>query len=289
VLTNSFYGYTGWNLARWYCKECAEATTAWGRHFIKMSASIAKDMGFEALYGDTDSIFIKKSGLSLEELEKEVDKLIETLSKRMPIHIEIDEFYKTIFFVEKKRYAGLTQDGKLIVKGLEVRRGDWCELAKRVQRGVIEIILRERDPEKAANWVRVVIDEIRSGKIPLRDYVIYKGLTRKPSKYESMQAHVKAAMKAAKKGIAYAVGSKVGFVVLKGSGNIGDRAFPIDLIESLDGEVITDVDDNKYKIDKEYYIENQVLPSVLRILERFGYSEAQIKGAVEQQTLDSFW
>ncbi|AEA47537.1 DNA-directed DNA polymerase [Archaeoglobus veneficus] len=288
VLTNSFYGYTGWSLARWYCRECAEATTAWGRHFIKKSAQIAKELGLEVLYGDTDSIFVKKSGLNLEELKKEVRKLIGKLREEMPILIEIDEYYSAIFFVEKKRYAGLTADGRIVVKGLEVRRGDWCELAKRVQKNVIEIILKDRDPEKAVNYVRKVIEEIKSGKVPIEDYIIYKGLTRKPSKYESMQAHVKAAMKAAKKGIVYTIGSKVGFVVLKGTGNIGDRAFPSDLIEDFDGDSIVDVDGNRYKLDKDYYIDNQVIPVVMRILERFGYSESQIKGR-EQKTLDAFW
>ena len=154
ILTNSFYGYTGWGLARWYCRECAEATTAWGRHFIKKSASIAESMGFQVLYGDTDSIFIKKEGLGLEELKREVEKLLKRLSAELPIQIEVDEFYKTIFFVEKKRYAGYTDSGKIIVKGLEVRRGDWCELAKKVQKDVIEIILKEKNIDRAVNLVK---------------------------------------------------------------------------------------------------------------------------------------
>lgn len=288
VLTNSFYGYTGWNMARWYCRECAEATTAWGRHFIKTSARIAEEMGFKVLYGDTDSIFVKKDNLGFKELESEVKKLIKRLSTELPVQIEIEDFYRTTFFVEKKRYAGLTTDGRIVVKGLEVRRGDWCELAKKVQREVIETILKEKNTEKAAEYIRDVISKIKNGKIPIRDYIIYKGLTRRPERYESVQAHVKAAKKAAKKGIVYPVGSKIGFVVLKGSGNIGDRAFPSDLIDDFDGESITDMEGSKYRIDKDYYIENQVLPSVMRILERFEYNESQLKG-VEQKTLDSFW
>ncbi len=287
VLTNSFYGYTGWGMARWYCRECAEATTAWGRHFIKTSVKIAEENGFEVLYGDTDSIFVKKDKLSLDELEREVRKLTKLLREKMPIQIEIDEYYKAIFFVEKKRYAGLTRDGRIVVKGLEVRRGDWCELAKEVQKEVIEIILKERNPEKAVEHVRKVIEKIKAGEYPLEYYVIYKSLTKKPTKYESMQAHVKAALKAAKKGIIYTVGSKVGYVVLKGSGNVGDRAFPVDLIESFDGEAIVDKDGNSYKLDKNYYIENQVLPVVMRILERFGYCESEVKGG--QKTLDAFF
>ena len=287
VLTNSFYGYMGWNLARWYCHPCAEATTAWGRHFIRTSAKIAESMGFKVLYGDTDSIFVTKAGMTKEDVERLIDKLHEEL----PIQIEVDEYYSAIFFVEKKRYAGLTEDGRLVVKGLEVRRGDWCELAKKVQREVIEVILKEKNPEKALSLVKDVILRIKEGKVSLEEVVIYKGLTKKPSKYESMQAHVKAALKAREMGIIYPVSSKIGYVIVKRSGNIGDRAYPIDLIEDFDGEnlrIKTKSGIEIKKLDKDYYIDNQIIPSVLRILERFGYTEASLKGS-SQMSLDSFF
>jgi len=289
ILTNSFYGYTGWNMARWYCRECAEATTAWGRFFIKRAVKIAESMGFEVLYGDTDSVFIKKDGLNLRELERECLKLIEMLSKELPIQLEIDEFYRTIFFVEKKRYAGLTEDGRIVVRGLEVRRGDWCELAKKVQREVIRIVLKERDPEKALNFVRDVVNEIKRGKFSLEDYTIYKGLTRSPNRYESKQSHVKAALRAMEMGIVYPIGTKVGFVILKGSGSVSDRAYPIDLIEDFDGERLkvrnlSGVEVGE--IDKNYYINHQVIPSVMRILERFGYTEASLKSTTQRTLFD---
>lgn len=288
ILTNSFYGYMGWGGARWYCKACAEATTAWGRHFIKTSAKIAEQMGFKVLYGDTDSIFVSKP-VGIEELKKEVDKLIERISKELPVQIELDELFKTIFFVEKKRYAGLTIEGKILVRGLEVRRGDWCELAKRAQKEVIEILLREKNPEKAMKLVSRIIEDIRKGNVKLEDIVIYKGLTKKPSKYEAIQAHVKAAKKAEEIGIFYPVGSKIGYIVVKGTGNVGDRAYPLEMVENFDGENIKIKRREGYelkKLDKEYYIEHQIIPAVMRILERFGYSDAKIKSS--QTTLDFF-
>jgi len=42
------------------------------------------------------------------------------------------------------------------------------------------------------------------------------------------------------------------------------------------------------KLDKDYYVDHQIIPSVLRILERFGYSEASLKGSA-QLSLDAFW
>ncbi len=248
--------------------------------------------GNNVLLHNTDSLFIKKNALSLEELEKEALKLIDRLSEELPIQIEIDEYYRTIFFVEKKRYAGLTRDGRIVVKGLEVRRGDWCELAKKVQKAVIEIILKEKNPKKALDYVKKVIEEIRAGKVPLEDYVIYKGLTKPPSKYESKQAHVKAALRAMEMGVVYPIGSKVGFVIVRGAGSISDRAYPIELIEDFDGETLsirTLAGIDKRRIDKDYYIDHQVIPAILRILERFGYTEAQIKGVSKQKTLDAFF
>ncbi|MFN3384111.1 MAG: DNA-directed DNA polymerase [Archaeoglobaceae archaeon] len=289
VLTNSFYGYMGWGGARWYCRECAEATTAWGRHFIKTSAKIASEMGFKVLYGDTDSIFISNQ-MDLEKLSAEVEKLIARISKELPVQIEVAEIFRTIFFVEKKRYAGITVDGKIFVRGLEVRRGDWCELAKNAQKDVIEILLKERNPKKAIDYIAKKVEEIRSGKVKLEDLVIYKGLTKKPSKYEAIQAHVKAAKKAEEIGIFYPVGSKVGYIVLKEKGTVGDRAYPIEMVESFDGENVKLKRRGCYetkKIDKDYYIDHQLLPAVMRILERFGYSETKVKGS--QTSLDAFF
>ncbi len=59
ILTNAFYGYTGWHAAKWYRKECAEATTAWGRTIIQDAIERAEKHGLEVIYGDTDSLFVK--------------------------------------------------------------------------------------------------------------------------------------------------------------------------------------------------------------------------------------
>ncbi len=153
------------------------------------------------------------------------------------------------------------------------------------------MILKEKNPEKALSLVKDVISRIKDGKVSLDEVVIYKGLTKKPSKYESMQAHVKAALKAKEMGIVYPVSSKIGYVIVKGSGNIGDRAYPIDLLEDFDGEnlkIKTKSGVEVKKLDKDYYIDNQIIPSVLRILERFGYNEASLKGS-SQMSLDSFF
>ena len=59
IIANSIYGYMGYFGAKWYCYECAAAAAAWGRFYIKKIIELAERFGFEILYADTDSCFVK--------------------------------------------------------------------------------------------------------------------------------------------------------------------------------------------------------------------------------------
>jgi DNA polymerase I len=283
ILTNSFYGYTGWSAARWYRRECAEATTAWGRYFITRAVEIAKSMGLEVIYGDTDSLFVKSDGDVVEKARK----LSEKVSKEIPLELDVEDLFETIFFTgKKKRYAGLTSEGRIMVRGLEVRRGDWCDLAREVQMKVIETILKEKKVEKAVEYVREIIRELREGKIPLEKLVISKTLVKKPSRYEASQPHVIATIKAKSYGIEYKVGDKVPYIILSGPGGVSERAEPFEALKPEGVKVRTKSGELK-EIDIDYYITNQIVPAALRVLEVFGISERELHLA-SQRTLEDF-
>ncbi len=279
ILTNAFYGYTGWSAARWYRRECADATAAWGRYFIKESVKEADGMGFEVIYGDTDSIFIKFPGKTKDEIMMKARGFAEHISTKFHLDLDIENFYSVLFFTEaKKRYAGLTSEGEVIVKGLEVKRGDWCELAKRIQSEVIDIILRDRDPAKAASLVRDTVKKIREGKIPFEDFVIYKTLTKDVAHYDSRLAHVLAAKKAKVEDIRADVGTKIGYVIVKGSGILSERAYPVEMFKHFEKNKAVDAKGKEYALDIDYYINNQIIPSASRVLNNFDFSEGELKG-----------
>jgi DNA polymerase I len=81
---------------------------------------------------------------------------------------------REFFHGSQKRYAGLLPDESLDIVGLEVIRGDWAEVARTVQEGVLDIILKEKSPEKAVAFVRTVIAELNQRKVPFRDLIIWK-------------------------------------------------------------------------------------------------------------------
>ncbi|MFB3888199.1 MAG: DNA-directed DNA polymerase [Candidatus Bathyarchaeia archaeon] len=267
VLTNAAYGYAGWIGARWYNKPVAEAATAWGRHTILTAVKLAEKAGLKVIYGDTDSLFAAYDEKKTPALEKEIER-------ELGLEVEADKIYVRVLFTEaKKRYAGLLPDGTLDIVGLEVMRGDWAEVAKKTQEHVLEIVLKEQSPKKAAEYVRAEIAQLRANKVPFRDLIIWKTLTKPVEEYAVKAAHVEAARMLREKGWKLTVGDKVGYVVTK-----GER-------ERLYERVKPYVFASYAEVDVEYYVSKQVVPAAARVLEFFGVKEETLlagKGGEEK-------
>jgi DNA polymerase I len=214
----------------------------------------------------------------LDKLIKEnVDKFLISVNQELPpgMELEFEGFYERGFFVTKKRYA-LIQDDKIVVKGLELVRRDWAPVAKKTQEKVMMAILRDGSPDKAAKIIKEVIDQIKNGETALEDLVIHTQLTKNPDKYQQRAPHVLAAKKAIERGRKVGRGSIIRYIVIKGRGPISQRAEPLE-----------DADVANY--DPNYYIDNQVLPAVSRIIDSLGYSQDEIVHQEKQSSLDAFF
>jgi len=259
ILANATYGYMGWVQARWYCRECAEAVTAWGRQLIKSVIEKASSIGLKVIYGDTDSLF------TTYDPEK-IKMLAGFVEENLGFEIKIDKVYARVFFSEaKKRYAGLLEDGRIDIVGFEAVRGDWAEIAKEVQEKVVEILLKKGSVDEAIDYVRRVISDLIQGKIPLEKLVIWKTLTKSIGEYEAEAPHVMVAKKLMRLGYKVEIGDKIGFIIVKGSGKVSERAEPYMAMR------------DPRLIDVDYYIDRQIIPAALRILGYFGVSEGQLR------------
>ncbi|MEM1550163.1 MAG: DNA polymerase domain-containing protein [Candidatus Methanomethylicia archaeon] len=270
VISNAMYGYAGWIGARWYIKPVAEAVTAWGRSLISNTLKISSEIGLKVVYGDTDSLFV-------EYKPELVEKLLGRIRSELGFEARVDKVYVRILFTEaKKRYCGLLEDGRLDFVGLEVVRGDWANVAKIAQERVLEIIMHGEGVNKALDFIRSFIGRMRKGEIPFKEYIIWKTLTKDLSEYEVKAPHVEAARILKEKGFSLSLGDKVGYIISIGTGKLYERAIPYMLA-------------SKDQLDVEYYISNQVLPAVSRILEVFGVREEQIMSLGKTKTLTDFF
>jgi len=276
ILANSFYGYLGYSGARWYSRECAEATTYLGREYINDTIGIAEEMGFEVVYGDTDSVFLRG-----EDIQERMDEFLEAVNDDLPdfMQLELEGIFKRGFFTStdggegaKKKYALIDEDGNLKITGFEQVRRDWSPIAKETQKEVLRKVL-EGKIEEAASRVKDIVEKLQEGEIPVEKLRIYTTLNKKPENYESTAPHVEAAKKAIRRGEEISPGSTIDYVITRGSGSISSRA---ELAKYADS------------YDSEYYIENQIIPAALRALKVFGYTEDQLKGEGKQSGLDRF-
>jgi DNA polymerase I len=262
VITNAMYGYAGWSPARWYMREVAEATAAWGRKAISDAIESARQLGLRVLYGDTDSVFIESD-------PKRVETLLQRVKIQTGIEIRVEKVYRTLLFTEaKKRYAGLTEEGSIEIVGLEFARGDWSDISRQAQQTALEVLLRGGTSEEAISHVEGLIIELRARKVPTESLIIWKTLTKPLEEYEVRAPHVEAARALARRGFRLTAGDKVGYLVVRGKGRLAERAVPYVLAKQED-------------VDIEYYVQGQILPAVHRVLAVFGVGEEQLRARLE--------
>ncbi len=279
ILANSFYGLTVYPRARWYSRECGSSITAWGRHYITSTIEKAEKQGFNVLYSDTDSIM-----LSLEEKTKEdAMEFMRSINKKLPgdMELEFEDFYPRGLFVTKrtsttgakKKYALIDEKGMIKIRGFELVRRDWSKTAKRTQMNVLKAILIDGDKEKAVKIVKDIIQELKNGKVPLEDLVIFTQLQKPINSYAINSPELSAAKKAIKRGKRIEKGTLIGYVITKKGISISDRSELLEFAENYDAN---------------YYINKQILPSVLKILKELGYDEADLKSEGKQIGLGDF-
>jgi DNA polymerase elongation subunit (family B) len=281
-LANSFYGYLGFSVARWYSIECAESTTAWGREYIKQVIARAQADGFNVIYSDTDSVFLTLNG----KKQGEAKQFVERVNKDLPGLMELDfeGFYPAGIFVSvksseagaKKKYALLNPQGKLKIVGFETVRRNWSPIARKVQKRVLEILLTERKPESALQYVRGVVEGLNKNKVPLADVVIRTQLSRDLSEYANAGPHVAAAQRMQELGQQVGTGTRIQYVVTKGKGRIKDK---VKLPEET----------TQQDYDADYYVNNQILPGVEKLFEVFGIDIHAQFAEKAQSSLSTFF
>lgn len=201
LTANSMYGCLGFSSSRFHAKAIAALITKTGRNTLLNTKDIAENkLGFNVVYGDTDSIMINTGTANLNQsldmgrrLKAEVNVLYKCLE------IEIDGIFKSLLLLKKKKYAALkyenpgTPDEKVIqeMKGLDMVRRDWCPLSKNVGNYVLTQILSGKSREEVVltlnEYLSDIGDKMKNNQISLADYVITKQLTRALSDYSDIK------------------------------------------------------------------------------------------------------
>lgn len=234
------------------------------------------------LVHNTDSVFLTLDGRT----KQDAGSFAESINTELPglMELELQGFYPSGIFVSakigqfgaKKKYALMSENGALRIKGFETVRRNWSLIAKDVQEKVLEIILREHAPEKALEYAKMIINDLRGKKIPMEKVVIHTQLQKEILDYTARGPHVAVAQRLKNKGIPIGPGSTIKYIVTHGSDIISSRS-----------RMPEEVKEGEY--DADYYINNQVIPSVERIFNVLGYKKEDLLETKEQTKLEGFF
>ena len=214
ILMNSFYGVMGSPGCRFYHADLPTAITGTGQWVLKQAIGYFEGLGYEVLYGDTDSVFVKLKPEDTFRIKEKANELVrssnEFMTKKIQtlfncesfLEIEFETVFKKFFLPKargseggaKKRYAGLITDkGKeeLYFSGMEIVRSDWTKVAKNFQYTLFEKMFSGEDMEE---YIKNYVERLKNGEFD--DQLIYrKRLTKNIDEYVKMiPPHVKAAI-----------------------------------------------------------------------------------------------
>ncbi len=278
ILMNSFYGVLGTPACRFYNPAIANAITGEGRYLLNWTRDWFQSRGFSVLYGDTDSVFVASGIADAELAQHAAQKLVAEFNHALDAHIgetigvasclelEFEKLYTQLFLAAvrggsqgaRKRYAGqrLGSDAVEFV-GMEVVRRDWTELAKQVQRNLFSRLFAG---DEVADYLRDTVAALRRGD--LDELLVYrKGLRKSVDTYTSnVPPHVQAVKKSS------APAPRVVAYVMTGAG------------PELHAE-------RQHPLDREHYLEKQIRPVAIPVLDALGLDFNQVIGDDRQIAL----
>jgi len=196
VILNASYGVMGAEIFPLYFLPAAEATTATGRHIILSTINNCKESGIEVLYGDTDSLFVKKP------TPKQIEDIITKAKIDHNVELEIDKEYRyVVLSSRKKNYLGVTKNGKVDVKGLTGKKSHTPPFIKTLFYELLDILSEiktadefDRAKNKISDKIAECARKVQAKEIPLQDLAFNVMISKAPRDYtKTVPQHIRAA------------------------------------------------------------------------------------------------
>jgi len=226
ILVCSF-GYLGFKNARFGKIDAHIATCAFSRKVLREAAALAETRGFTLVHGIVDSFWLRKK----EATRGEYEDLCKEIRDKLRLPVSFEGVYRWIVFLSSKtdskvgvlnRYYGIFEDGKLKVRGIDLRRHDTPDIVRQCQSDMLEIFIKARDSNEfrllipsALKVLEKFVGLLRDGSVPLENLVIVRNLSKNPDEYTHQVPQAIAARQLVAQGGSVHAGQQVSYILTR--------------------------------------------------------------------------
>jgi DNA polymerase elongation subunit (family B) len=182
---------------------------------------------------------------------------------KAPHDFEYEKTFMPFCLLSKKRYVGMKYEfdpkkGKRNEMGIVLKRRDNAPIVKDVYGGIIDILMKDQNLQKAIDYLNSCLQDLVDGNVPIEKLIITKSLN---GFYKNPQqiAHKVLADRITSRdpGNKPSSGDRIPFVYIV---NPNKKALQGEKIETP-----TFIKDNNLKIDYSFYITNQIMKPLLQL------------------------
>ena len=276
IILCTCFGYLGYRNARFGKVDAHIAACAFARKTLLDTARLAERRGFEIVHGIVDSLYLKKEGAT----DKDFIDLCREITDFTGLPISYEGRYRWFVFLPSKihlgvpvlnRFYGVFQDGKVKVRGIELRRGDTPNIVLQCQDEAIRELAKARDSRefiqqipRVVSVLRKYADKILNWEVDLADLIISKQLSKDPEQYVNSVHQAIAAKHLQTHGLEVLAGQTVKYIVVDADNKLPERrVLPVQLV------------DNANHYDVEEYLKLMV-DAIYTILSPFGFTKKRL-------------
>jgi len=192
-LRATFYGLQAFQGYAWADIDIARTITYGGRKALMLLKDEGEKMGYEAIYGHTDSIFFKlgddKTNEECAAISVELgDKLTAICQKEFEsdaVEVEAEVLMDSFYLPRRNRYAGRISwdpslkdpfsiskvdiDSRIKMQGLEAKHANTAKIGRKAQMDAIKMIWDDAHPQEVLGMLRRFVKSIRDGEVPKND------------------------------------------------------------------------------------------------------------------------
>ncbi len=275
LLVTSF-GYMGFNKAIFGRIESHESITAYARDILLRSIEIADDSGYDILHGIVDCMWVKGDN---------PEKLCEIITKEVGIELDLKGRYNWIVFLPNKsnksgsinRYYGAMDNGKLKVRGIEMRQRGTPNLIRNLQN---DMIIKLAEAKTIPEFYSKIPDTIKILKAYMRkvlngcnisDLIFEIHISKNLDNYIVFNNQVAAMRQLKDNGIMIMPGQSVRYIVTDHKSKIYQKRV-----------ILPELAGNDAKYDKIKYYQ-YLLKAAESILLPFGYTDKILDNIIKNK------